>query len=61
MKASIAINSQLARRHPFLTEQINMCGWEIIAHGVDIAHLHHGALDETSELAQIKNSLGTFA
>ena len=60
VKTSVAMNSALAERHPFLTEQINASGWEIVAHGVDMGHLHHGELDETAETAQVDTCLGTL-
>ena len=60
VKTSVAMNSALAERHPYLTEQINASGWEIIAHGVDMGRLHHGKLDEKAETAQVDSCLGTL-
>ena len=53
VKASVAMNAAVAERHPFLTEQINDRGFEVIAHGTDMAHPHHGDLGTEQEAAQI--------
>ena len=57
VKASVAMNTAVAERHPFLTEQINQRNWEIIAHGIDMAHPHHGELDEAKERDQVETCL----
>ena len=46
IKASVAVNSKVAERYPFLIEEVNRRGWEIIAYGVDMGRLHYGGLDE---------------
>ena len=60
IKASVAVNSALAERHPFLVEQINRRGWEIIAHGVDMGHLHHGGLAKDAEAKQVGEAVATL-
>ena len=52
LKASVAINAALAERHPFLVEQIDQRGWELICNGLDMGHVHHSGMpkDEEEEL-----------
>ncbi len=60
IKASVAVNSKVAERTPFLIHEIGRRGWEIIAHGVDMGRLHHGGMDEAEEAALIAESLATL-
>jgi allantoinase len=60
IKASVAVNSKVAERYPFLIDEINRRKWEIIAHGVDMAKLHYGGLDEAAEAAQVSEALGVL-
>ena len=60
LTASVAMNSALAERHPFLVEQINARGWEVMAHGVDMAHLHHGELAPEAEARYVETCLSTL-
>ena len=60
VKASVAMNSALAERHPFLSEHVNTLDWEIIAHGVDMAHPHYGDMDAKQEIEQIDTCLSTL-
>ena len=53
IKASATINSAVAERYPFLLKEVTRRGWEVIAHGVDMAHLHYGGMPEAEEAAQI--------
>ena len=57
IKSSVAINSALAERHPYLVEQVNSRDWELIANGLDMGHPHHGAMDQDEEAALIKGVL----
>lgn len=57
---TVAINSRVAERYPYLAKQIVERGWEIIGYGVDMGHLHHGDLDEAAERAQIQEALSTL-
>jgi allantoinase len=57
IKASVAMNSALAERHPVLVEDINEHGWEIIAHGVDMGRPHYGGLDLKTETALVEESV----
>ena len=58
--ASAAFNSALAERHPFLVEQVNKRGWEIIAHGVDMGHPHYGGMARGQEQELIASALETL-
>jgi peptidoglycan/xylan/chitin deacetylase (PgdA/CDA1 family) len=60
VKVSVAMNSALAERHPFLVDQVNKRGWEIIAHGVDMGHLHHGDLAKDEETELVRKSVETL-
>lgn len=60
IKASVAVNSRIAERYPFLVEEVNRRGWEIIAHGVDMGRLHYGGMDQDVEVAQIEEALSTL-
>ncbi|MEM9234952.1 MAG: polysaccharide deacetylase family protein, partial [Pseudomonadota bacterium] len=46
LKATFAINAEVAHRYPPLIDQIRSAGHEIAAHGVSTAHLHHEGLNE---------------
>lgn len=58
IRPTVAMNSQVAVRYPFLLERIVERGWEIAASGVDMGHLHYGGLDEAAERAQVEQSFG---
>lgn len=60
IKATVAFNSEVARRYPFLVEEVTRRGWEVMAHGVDMAKLHYSGLDEAKEKAQVRESLSTL-
>ncbi len=60
-KATAFMNSALARRYPALLGDVQGAGWEIAAHGVDMNHVHHGALPKEEERAQINACLDEFA
>ncbi len=60
IKASVAVNSKVAERYPFLIEEVNRRGWEIIAYGVDMGRLHYGGLPVEDETAQIKEAVGSL-
>jgi allantoinase len=60
LKASVAINSRLAERHPYLLSEIVRRGWEVIAHGADMGKLLHGGLNVEEETALIAESLSVL-
>lgn len=60
LKASVAFNSAVAARYPFLLNEVKRRDWEVIAHGVDMAKIHHGDLDIETERGYVKESLSTL-
>ena len=60
LKASVAISARLAERHPGLVERVMGRGWELVAHGVDMGRLHHGALAEDEERALVDDSFAAL-
>jgi peptidoglycan/xylan/chitin deacetylase (PgdA/CDA1 family) len=55
--ASVAVNAAVAVRYPSLVRACVERGWEIIANGLDMDHLHHGGLAEADERALVEQSL----
>tara|TARA_B100000676_G_C18050923_1_gene831110 strand:- start:73 stop:999 length:927 start_codon:yes stop_codon:yes gene_type:complete len=60
LKASVAFNSAVAARYPFLLNEVTRRDWEVIAHSVDMGKLHHGNLDIETERGYVKESLSTL-
>ena len=60
LKASVAFNSAVAARYPFLLNEVKRRDWEVIAHGVDMAKIHHGDLDIETERGYVKEALSTL-
>ncbi len=58
IKPTIAMNSEVAVRYPYLLDRILERGWEIAASGTDMGHLHHGGLVEEAEREQVQKSFG---
>ncbi len=59
--ASVALNAAVARRYPALLNTLQQQGAELIAHGLDMGHLHHSGLDRADESALIAETLAQFA
>ena len=57
IRASAAINAAVAVRYPTLLKECLARDWEIVGHGLDMDHLHHGGLAESDEKALIAQSL----
>ncbi|ABI78138.1 polysaccharide deacetylase family protein [Hyphomonas neptunium ATCC 15444] len=53
LKATFAVNAEVARRYAPLIERIRQGGHEIAAHGVSTAHIHHAGLSEEEERALV--------
>lgn len=53
LKATFAVNAEVARRYGPLIERIRAGGHEIAAHGVSTAHIHHAGLTEEEERALV--------
>lgn len=57
IRASAAVNGAVAARYPSLVQACEQRGWEIIAHGQDMDHLHYEGLPVEQERAQIATTL----
>ena len=40
LKASVAMSSRLAERYPHVLQEVNRLGFELVAHGIDMNHIH---------------------
>ena len=58
LPASVALNGILAERYRSLVDDVAAAGHEIIAHGLDMGHLHHSGLQEAEEVAIVDRALG---
>ncbi len=54
IRASVAVNAAVAVRYPSLLQACVQRGWEVIANGQDMDHLHHAglALDDEKKLVE---------
>jgi len=57
IRASVAVNAAVALRHPGLVAECIGRGAEIIAHGLDMDHLHYEGLPRAAEEAQVAETL----
>ena len=60
VKATFAVNGEIARRYPPLIEIIKSKGHEICAHGLSTDHIHHEGLTEAQEHDLIAQTLSCF-
>jgi peptidoglycan/xylan/chitin deacetylase (PgdA/CDA1 family) len=60
MPASVAINANLARRHPFLLKEITRRNWEVVAHGLDMSRIIHGGMSVEEENAIVAEALSAL-
>jgi len=58
IRATAAVNAAVAVRYPSLIQACLKRGWEIVANGLDMDHLHHGGLAEADERRWIEQTLG---
>ena len=57
IRATAAVNAAVAARYPSLIQACLKRGWEIVANGLDMDHLHHGGLAEADERHLIAQTL----
>lgn len=57
IRASAAVNAAVAVRYPALVRACVARGWEIIANGLDMDHLHHGGLAVDEERRWIADTV----
>ena len=60
IKATFAVNAEIARRYPPLLDSIALAGHEIAAHGNSTADIHHDGLSETAERNLISEVRSVF-
>lgn len=60
LTASVAVNAAVAKRYPSLLRDVAQCGWEVIANGQDMDHLHHGGLSAELETEIVETALATL-
>ena len=55
---TVATNAAIAERYPSLVREVVSAGHEIVAHGLDMEHLHYGGMPEPEEAELVRRSLG---
>jgi peptidoglycan/xylan/chitin deacetylase (PgdA/CDA1 family) len=60
LRATAAMNSDVARRYPRLVEEVLRRNWEIAASGVNMGQLHHAGLARDAEQALIAEAAATL-
>ena len=58
LRVSVAVNAAVAVRHPSLIKACVDRGWELIANGLDMDHLHYEGLPKDDERKLVEDSLG---
>lgn len=61
LKASFAVNGEIAKQYPPLLEAVKNAGHEIIAHGLSTDHIHHEGLSAENELNLMNETLACFS
>ena len=57
IRPTVAVNAAVAVRYPSLIQECTQRGWEIMANGLDMDHLHHGGLEVDDEKKLIDTTL----
>jgi len=57
IRPTVAVNAAVAVRYPSLIKECTQRGWEIMANGLDMDHLHHGGLAVDDEKKLIDTTL----
>src|SRR5689334_18215659 len=60
LKASVAMSSRLAERYPHVLQEVNRLGFELVAHGIDMNHIHAGGVSPETEREWVATSLSTL-
>lgn len=60
VKATFAVNGEVARRYAPLMEALKEGGHEVAAHGLSTDHIHHEAMSESEEATLIEQTLSCF-
>jgi peptidoglycan/xylan/chitin deacetylase (PgdA/CDA1 family) len=61
LRASAAVNAEIAVRYPRVIDEIAKRGWEFVANGQDMGHIHHGGLLVEDERRLIRTARATLA
>lgn len=57
VKATVAMNSAIAKRYPTIAKDVADAGHEIVAHSIDMNALQYGGMEEAQERAIIETAL----
>jgi allantoinase len=57
IRASVAVNAAVAARHPGLIKSCVERGWEVMANGLDMDHLHFGGMPSGEEQRLVEETL----
>src|SRR5215510_3946871 len=60
LKGSVAMSSRLAERNPHVLQEVNRLAFEVIAHGIDMNHIHATGVPRETEEAWVRRSLSTL-
>jgi allantoinase len=60
LRATAAVNSDVAGRYPRIIDEIAKRSWEFVANGLDMGHVHHGGLAIDDERELIRNARSTL-
>src|SRR5207244_8449235 len=60
LKASVAMSSRLAERYPHVLQEVGRLGFELVAHGIDMNHIHASGISREVEQEWVKRSLSTL-
>lgn len=60
LAASVAVSSRLAERYPHIIDEVSRLRYELIAHGVDMNHIHATGIAEAEERRWVQQSLATL-
>ncbi len=60
IRASVAVNAAVAARHPGLIASCAERGWEVMANGLDMDHLHYGGLAPAEEQRLVDETLSVL-
>ena len=60
LKASVAMSSRLAERYPHVVQEVNRLGFELIAHGIDMQHIHATGVPHEVERQWIETCLSSL-
>jgi peptidoglycan/xylan/chitin deacetylase (PgdA/CDA1 family) len=60
LKASVAMSSRLAERYPHVLQEVNRFGFELVAHGIDMSHIHAAGIGREVEQDWVERCLSSL-